>query len=89
MTWEDIHGRKYDSIDRCIYCGSDGSSGGLRDEQIVPYSLGGIAALRKASCRACEAITSRVELYLVRAFVGGVALAGMFEQATRFRPSRE
>jgi len=49
VTWEDIQGGKYDSIDRCIYCGSDGSSGGLRDEQIVPYSLGGLVALRRAS----------------------------------------
>jgi hypothetical protein len=66
MTWEDIQGRKYDPVGRCIYCGSDGGSDGLRDEHMVPYSLGGHAALRHASCRACEAVTSRVELYLAR-----------------------
>jgi 5-methylcytosine-specific restriction endonuclease McrA len=66
MTWEDIQGRKYDPVGRCIYCGSNGGSDGLRDEHMVPYSLGGHAALRQASCRACEAVTSRVELYLAR-----------------------
>jgi hypothetical protein len=66
VTWEDIQGRKYDAIGRCIYCGSDGGADGLSDEHIVPYSLGGHAALKRASCRACAAITSEIELYLGR-----------------------
>jgi hypothetical protein len=66
LTWEDIQGRKYPPIGRCIYCGSDGGLDGLRDEHIIPYSLGGHAALKEASCRSCEAITSKIELYLGR-----------------------
>jgi hypothetical protein len=66
VSWEDIQARKYDSFGRCIYCGSNGGPDGLRDEHLVPYSLGGHAALREASCRSCEAVTSRIELYLAR-----------------------
>src|SRR5262245_16905729 len=66
VTWEDIQGRKYDPIRRCIYCGTDGGTDELRDEHMVPYWLGGHAALRQASCRACEAVTSLVEMYLAR-----------------------
>jgi HNH endonuclease len=66
LTWDDIQGRKYPPIGRCIYCGSDGGLDGLRDEHIIPYSLGGHAALKEASCRSCEAITSKIELYLGR-----------------------
>jgi hypothetical protein len=66
MTWEDIQGRKYDPIGRCVYCGSAGSSGGLSDEHIVPLSLGGDAVLKKASCRRCATVTSQIELYLGR-----------------------
>lgn len=35
----DIQGQKV-SVEgggRCIYCGSDGSAGGLRSEHIIPY----------------------------------------------------
>src|SRR5260370_4672108 len=66
MTWENIQGRKYDPIGRCVYCGSDGGSGGLSDEHIVPLSLGGDAVLKRASCRLCATITSQIELYLGR-----------------------
>lgn len=66
MTWDDIQGRKYPPVGRCIYCGSDGGSDGLQDEHIVPYSLGGHAELREASCRGCGTTTSQIELYLGR-----------------------
>jgi HNH endonuclease len=64
--WEDIQSRKYPPIGRCIYCGSDGGPDGLSDEHIIPYSLGGHAELREASCRGCGTITSQLELYLGR-----------------------
>jgi hypothetical protein len=66
MMWEDIQGRKYPPVGRCIYCGSNGGSDGLSDEHIVPYSLGGDAELQKASCRSCATITSQIELYIAR-----------------------
>lgn len=37
---EDIQGKKYPSFGRGIYCGSDGGADGLRDEHIIPKSLG-------------------------------------------------
>jgi hypothetical protein len=64
--WEDIQARKYPPVGRCIYCGSDGGSEGLRDEHMVPYALGGHAELREASCRSCEQITSYIDGYLAR-----------------------
>ena len=54
----------------CIYCGSDGGADGLRDEHIVPYSLGGNAVLLAASCSACEKITSYLDGYLAKAIYG-------------------
>jgi hypothetical protein len=50
-------------VGRCIYCGSDGGPDGLREEHIIPYSLGGNAVLEEASCSRCEAITSYLEGY--------------------------
>lgn len=70
MTWEDIQGRKYPAIGRCIYCGSDGRPDGLHDEHIMPYSLGGHAELQEASCGSCEKITSYVDGYLSRHIFG-------------------
>lgn len=63
---DNVQGRKFPPIGTCIYCGSDGGADGLRDEHIIPYSLGGNAILQKASCRACEAITSYLDGYLAR-----------------------
>jgi HNH endonuclease len=52
---------------RCIYCGSDGGTDGLRNEHIMPYSLGGNAQLMEASCSACERVTSYLDGYLANA----------------------
>ena len=64
---EDIQGKIYDPVGRCIYCGSDGGTDGLRSEHILPFSLGGTAELPAASCRKCEGITSYLDGYLARA----------------------
>src|SRR5438477_8029980 len=48
----------------CIYCGSDGGASGLRREHVVPFSLGGRYVLQKASCRACEDVTKKLDGYL-------------------------
>lgn len=50
-------------IDQCIYCGSHA---GLSDEHVLPYGLSGDIVLRKASCKACAAETSRLEHKLLR-----------------------
>jgi hypothetical protein len=54
----------------CIYCGWDGGADGLRDEHIVPYSLGGNTELLKASCTDCERVTSYLDGYLAKAIFG-------------------
>jgi hypothetical protein len=51
-------------IGRCIYCGHAGSE--LSNEHIIPYALGGYAYLGKASCAACQKITSRIEGNVLR-----------------------
>jgi len=61
-----LQGKEFGPIGVCIYCGSDGGVEGLRDEHIIPFSLGGKSLLLKASCRACEAITSYLDGYLAR-----------------------
>lgn len=52
------------TMDRCIYCGTTNSS--LNDEHILPLGLGGTWVLEKASCLACQNITSRFELDVLR-----------------------
>ena len=51
----------YPSLDRCIYCESDGAPDGLRDEHIVPDALGGRLIIKKASCHDCEKETHAFE----------------------------
>jgi len=67
---DDIQGKIYPSFGRCIYCGSDGGRDGLRDEHIIPFSLGGNTVIKKASCRKCEAKTSYIDGYLANAIYG-------------------
>ena len=62
----DFQGALLAPVGRCIYCGSDGGTDGLRDEHVVPYALGGNTILPSASCAACEAITSYLDGYLTR-----------------------
>jgi hypothetical protein len=69
MEIEDVQGKKLPvkGGGTCIYCGSDGGADGLRDEHVVPYSLGGTLELLKASCSECERITSYLDGYLANA----------------------
>lgn len=60
----------YDPVGRCIYCGLDGEEGGLGDEHMVPFALGGTLILPKASCRRCEGITSAFEGRCARTMYG-------------------
>lgn len=55
-------------VGHCIYCGE--TEGPLSDEHTVPYSLGGTAVLRNASCPSCAEITSRFELDIARFQLG-------------------
>jgi len=54
---------KYPGFGRCIYCAATGI---LKDEHIIPLSLGGNIIIEKASCADCEKITSYLDGYLAR-----------------------
>jgi len=54
----DIQGFKFPGYGRCIYCGSVGP---LKDEHIIPFSLGGRAVIEAASCGDCEKVTSYLD----------------------------
>ena len=87
METHDIQGKKYPGYGRCIYCGSDGSEDGLGNEHIIPYSLGGNAEIKDASCKSCEAITSYLDGYLARhVFYEYRAHAGVQTRNPRDRP---
>jgi len=87
MERPDIQGKVYPGFGRCIYCGSNGGDRGLGDEHIIPFSLGGNAVIRQASCSDCEAKTSYIDGYLARAIFGQFrVLTGIQTRNPRQRP---
>jgi hypothetical protein len=52
------------NVERCIYCGKKDEK--LTDEHIIPFGLNGFLLLKKASCEACAAITSKFEREILR-----------------------
>ncbi len=60
--------KSYQPVGRCIYCGS--KQGKIRDEHIIPYSLGGVLILPNSSCKSCENITHRFEYTVARQIFG-------------------
>lgn len=55
--------KRYDPVGVCIYCGAKED---LRDEHIIPLALNGDWLLPKASCQRCEAVTSALEMKVLR-----------------------
>jgi len=55
--------KAFPGFGRCIYCGRTDD---LRDEHIIPHSLGGDTVISNASCPDCEKITSYLDGYLAR-----------------------
>jgi hypothetical protein len=49
------------TINRCIYCGNDGSSEKLTAEHIIPLSFGGHRVINAASCAKCRDATHAIE----------------------------
>jgi hypothetical protein len=81
----DIQGVRFPGYGRCIYCGSTGP---LKDEHIVPFSLGGKAVIEAASCGKCEKVTSYLDGYLARQiFHEYRAHAGMKSRRPKERPT--
>jgi HNH endonuclease len=60
LTFDETKQRKaYDAVNMCVFCGS--TSGPLTDEHIIPEALGADAFVKKATCKKCQDLTSRVE----------------------------
>lgn len=74
----------YESRGSCIYCGETKN---LSDEHIVPFSLGGVHVLRKASCARCADITKKFEQKVSRDLWGDARAA--FNAPTRRRKERK
>jgi hypothetical protein len=81
----DIQGAKLPGYGRCIYCRATGT---LKDEHIIPFSLGGKAVIEAASCGDCEKITSYLDGYLARQiFHEYRAHTGMKSRRPKERPT--
>lgn len=70
-------------IGKCIYCGT--TEGKLSEEHITPYALNGALTLLKASCTACQTITSAIEKTVLR----GELLAARAALKTQTRRPKE
>ena len=60
----------YPPVGRCIYCGATDE---LTDEHIIPFSLGGVLILDKASCngtKGCNKKTHKFEGVVARQIFG-------------------
>jgi HNH endonuclease len=55
-------------VNRCIYCNQVKSQ--LTDEHIIPFALGGVMELPKASCKDCAKITHAFEYTCMRQMFG-------------------
>lgn len=77
---------KFDPVNECVYCGE---TEGLTDEHIIPYALGGNLILPQASCKPCAAITSRIELKVLRGFMHDARLAGNFPSRRKKNQPKE
>lgn len=75
----------YPSKGTCIYCMS--SNVQLKDEHIIPYSLGGLHVLRSASCADCEDITKKFEQKVARDLWGDARTS--FNAPTRRKKERK
>jgi hypothetical protein len=81
-----VHGPAYyPSKGACIYCAATDVP--LKDEHIVPYSLGGTHVLRAASCAACEDTTKRFEQKVARDLWGDARAS--FNAPTRRKKQRK
>jgi hypothetical protein len=72
-------------VDACIYCGSGDD---LTDEHIVPLGFGGNLIFPKASCLACNKLTSRFEQRVLRGHMSEVrAVAKLPTRRKKNRPT--
>jgi hypothetical protein len=80
---DNVQGKRFPGYGRCIYCGSTGV---LKDEHIIPFSLGGNAVIKNASCGQCE--TSYLDGYLARSTYNEYrAHVGLKSRRSKERPT--
>ena len=58
----------FPTVGKCIYCGSQ--AGTLSKEHIVPFGLGGVHILPRASCEVCAKITAKFEGWCLQRMFG-------------------
>ena len=75
----------YPSKGACIYCGATNVP--LKDEHVVPFSLGGKHVLRDASCATCEDMTKKFEQKVARDLWGDARTS--FNAPTRRKKERK
>jgi hypothetical protein len=63
LTFPRVDRKRYENVGLCIYCGA---TGGLTDEHIIPYGLGGNLILPDSTCEPCAKITSGIERTILR-----------------------
>ena len=63
-----IPDKEYPPANICIYCGD--TEPPLGDEHVLPFGLGGNLIIPRASCRACEKETGRMERICLRTMFG-------------------
>src|SRR5271163_4365130 len=89
MEPRNIQGNRYPGYGCCIYCGSKGEEDGLRDEHIIPFSLGGNTYIVEASCAKCERILNPVDTHLARSVYGELRIHNRVQTRNpRSRPSK-
>ena len=76
--------KHYPSKGACIYCGDCNSK--LSNEHIIPFAIGGVSVIDRASCQACARITSRFELKVMRDLWGHMRIA--YDLPTRHKERR-
>lgn len=81
---EEIETPRYAPVGECIYCGATGE---LTDEHIIPLALMGTLLLPDASCKPCAALTSAIELKVLRGFMYSARVVGDFpSRRKKLRP---
>jgi hypothetical protein len=70
-----IQNQRFAPIGECIYCGDTQD---LTDEHIIPLALGGTLILPDSSCKKCAAMTSAIELKVLRGFMYDARVIGNF-----------
>lgn len=81
-TLEQMDGRTYPPVGRCIYCGSTDT---LTDEHIIPLALNGTGILPKSSCVACAKITGAFEQRVLRGALWPLRLATKMKSRSKHK----